>query len=447
MLISIHSKKYESSPRLMHVLSFLSNHPFCPKGHQFSLNEDIADMHIDYHGELNPIKEYYSVKSQNLFFTDKEVHTKNLLINSFQYEDNSVYGVQDHENMNGKFFDGSRFGFDVFETIFFLISRYEEQFCDPTYKDQWDMMFESRQLLVRSKLQEIPIVDHLVKSFFLAIGLPVKSRMTQKTMTHDIDVLEKYGTPIRTLRAVGRAILDHGFKGLQAIFKTIRNRKSNPTKDPYYTFDFLLIDQTIKNISNKIIFFMAGGETKHDNYYHINSSLAIEIIEKAKEKGYEIGLHPSYNTWQKADLFHLEKKLLEEVSGSSIRTSRQHFLHFSFCDTIQILEENHIKFDSSLGYQRLIGFRCGTGFPFYLYNFETEQTSTVQELPMVIMDGALLDQNHHNLDQAIEHLSSFLLKNQFDTHLTFNFHNTIFDPTKRDVNKMKLIYKLACACS
>jgi len=448
MHISIHTTSNDASPRMKHVLHFLTHHPFCPAGIRFTMNQSDADIYI-YYGISKPDgASKYAVVPQELFFNPLVMKLDDLKMNRFYFKNKHVHSVEKLSREDKPFLKDQIFGFDVFETIFFFISRYEEQFCPPSDQDQWDMMWENNQLLVKSNLQESPIIDHLIRCFFEALGLPhIESILTQRTMTHDIDVLEKYGTTLRTLRASGRAFLDHGFKGLRKAFRTYKNKKSDPIKDPFYTFDFLLIDKAIKIISHKIIFLMAGGETKHDNYYHINSPLAIKIIHEAKEKGYEVGLHPSYNTWRKEKLFGIEKKNLEDVCSTSIKSSRQHFLHFDFSETVSILEKNNIALDSSLGYQRLIGFRCGTGFPFYLYNFKTEQTSSVKELPMIVMDGALLDQNHHNLDQAFEHLSTFIHKNQYDTHLTFNFHNTIFDPTKRDVNKMKQLYKLACACS
>ena len=183
--------------------------------------------------------------------------------------------------------------------------------------------------------------------------------------------MKKFSTPYQLLRSFGKLLIEG--KGLAAQKKLISaywKVKGREDKDPFDTFDWLF---STCSWPQKIIYFMAGGITKYDNHYSIADQRIKDIIALAKNKDYSMGLHPGYAAWKNPDLFLKEKKKLEEVVGEEVKHSRQHFLHFSFADTPGILEANGIKSDSTLGYQDLIGFRCGTGFPYHLYNFKEER--------------------------------------------------------------------------
>lgn len=185
---------------------------------------------------------------------------------------------------------------------------------------------------------------------------------------------------------------------------------------------------------------MAGGKTRYENFYKIEQPKVLKIIEQAKELGYEIGLHPSYLTWKNKAMFQQELTHLEKVVGEKVRHSRQHFLHCSFAETFDILEDLGIENDSTLGYQNLIGFRCGTGFDFHLYNFKKEQAYGFKETPMIVMDCALLAMTNNEVLSAEQLLKYFLNQNKFNTKITFNFHNHIFDEAKLDNDAMKHLY-------
>jgi len=115
-------------------------------------------------------------------------------------------------------------------------------------------------------------------------------------------------------------------------------------------------------------------------------------------------------------------------------------LHFSFSNTIGILEEIGVKYDSTLGYQDLIGFRCGTGHNYYLYNFHKDRQSKVQEIPLVVMDGPLLMEANYNVDKAEKIIFDFMKQNNKFTKITFNFHNSTFDEVVCDSKKFKNLY-------
>jgi hypothetical protein len=57
------------------------------------------------------------------------------------------------------------------------------------------------------------------------------------------------------------------------------------------------------------------------------------------------------------------------------------------------------------------------------------------------MDMAIIHQVGWNAQKIIDHLDEFLAKNRNYTHITFNFHNSSFDPILFDPEPLIEYYK------
>jgi hypothetical protein len=73
-----------------------------------------------------------------------------------------------------------------------------------------------------------------------------------------------------------------------------------------------------------------------------------------------------------------------------VRTTRQHFLHWDVRWTPQLQEAAGLRADSSLGFNRSVGFRAGTSLPFRHHDLVSARTLDVVEVPLVVQDAALL---------------------------------------------------------
>lgn len=435
--INVNCKVEDCLHYIRYVLEFFNSHPLLPEGNVFVLNEPQTQVQIDY--GIQESKEFY-IPCQGLIFGVTVIDNSDIVCNEYMTDTESLFSIESDKKEASPFIRNLTFGFDILETAFFHISRYEEYHCAPSNKDKWDMMWEEQQILVKNGLYQFPVVDQLVFALFQNIGLQPKKRKTSFSLSHDIDVIQKFKTPIRIFRSSVRALLDHGVTGFLNHLKTVIGVWRNTQKDPYDTFNILLIDSSTNYFNNQILYLMAGGLTEKDNYYQINDKKITSVIKKAKYLGYEIGLHGSYATHKNGVQFKKEIDSLAKATKQSINRNRQHFLHFDFHMTPKILENSGIEIDSSLGYQRLIGFRCGTGFSYRLFDFEQKQAYKWKEQPMVIMDGALLSEAANSMQAAHQILDSFIEKNQYYTHITINVHNSIFDPSKRNIKEMKSLY-------
>ncbi len=115
-----------------------------------------------------------------------------------------------------------------------------------------------------------------------------------------------------------------------------------------------------------------------------------EMIREIDQSGWEIGLHPSWYSFNDGDEMKRQKESLEEALGNDIVSTRQHYLHYDIRVTPAVQAGAGFKYDSTLGFNNNIGFRFGTCYPWNLYDLKNEKELLIKEIPLIIQDGAML---------------------------------------------------------
>lgn len=158
--------------------------------------------------------------------------------------------------------------------------------------------------------------------------------------------------------------------------------------------------------------------------YTLDNPLIKRTISLLKEKGAEIGLHGSLIAYNCLDNLKIEKKKLENLIGEiiGIRQHRQIML----CPETWINQEKvGLQYDTSLGYVDDVGFRAGTGIPFYPWDIQTKRKISILELPIIIVDGTLFQERFLNYSekQALEVCSEIInTTNKYSSVLTLLWH-------------------------
>ena len=423
--------------RLRYVLDFLETHPLAPVGVKIVHCSEPESADIVY--AKRPILGSVFIPKKGFFF-----HPANTPLSVDKSDSEQLISQWlGFEQITGE----KEFNFDVFEFIFFHISRWEEWAVPSDKLDLHGRMPSEDMVLVKNNRHNTAVVDRLVADFYRMLGYNQALPPTRYRMTHDVDILEKFPSYNKVLRAAANLVFK--IKQPAKLPQLIRQYTSATSgKDPFDTFDWLL--KRSDSFDKKIIYFLSGGRTNFEGYFDIESHKARKVIKEAIARGYEIGIHPSYLSADNKGLTNIEKTKLEEITLNPISKTRQHFLRWKFPDTPRIIETCNLSEDSTLGFSDRIGFRCGTGFPFRLYDFEREQAYDFWEVPLVVMDVALLrlvssHQNAFDLgSQEITNvgklLESFLKANADGTMITFNFHNSTFDSLFLDTEGLKSIY-------
>ncbi|MEO1623575.1 MAG: polysaccharide deacetylase family protein [Bacteroidota bacterium] len=410
--------------RFDYLLDFLNGHPYTQwLGQRFVIGEGNAD--IQYGGSRKPDGDGLYVSADPYSLAGETSVKREWALGQFLHGRRSVYGLVDKTRRGQLLADGC-FGFDVFESLFFHISRYEEWQASEAQMDEHGRMKEGEQYLVKHDLCFHPVVDQLLGAFLETIlEKPLPKRASVFRMSHDIDELVKFEAWWRIWRSsLGMIWRRQSPAKMIRLWQSYWRSRGDGVRDPYDTYGWMLKQE---EDFQKVLYLHVGGQHKFDSPYSLDHPQVQRIRQLCRERAYIIGVHPSYEAAVDASLLAAEKTHLEEWLGKTVTYSRQHYLRFGWPETPDILEAAGIEEDSSLGFAHRIGFRCGTAFPYHLYNFREERPYRFREVPMSLMDVSLFRQSGYDVSQLVEIWHSFLSQHSHQSMLTFNFHNCRFD--------------------
>ena len=98
----------------------------------------------------------------------------------------------------------------------------------------------------------------------------------------------------------------------------------------------------------------------------------VEVLEselgEIADSGWEVGLHGGYFSYDSAEAISKEKRRLEKVLGRSVTGYRNHWLRIKVPDTWEHLKAAGFRYDTTLGYNDVPGFRNGMCHPFRPFN-------------------------------------------------------------------------------
>ncbi|MCP4632121.1 MAG: hypothetical protein GY855_04280 [candidate division Zixibacteria bacterium] len=311
--------------------------------------------------------------------------------------------VESHENI-------FKFKFDIFAAIFFLISRTEEYSC--SVEDTHGRFPYSESILYKSnQLLDTPvdIYLNLIKSVFNKCGLEVNDkRQPTIILSHDID------QPLRSLKgslkliAVGERPFGSRIQGLIDSMVNPASIENNP----FWNFNSYMDIENQYGYSSTWFFTNPFERTRYDPKYDIASQRFRNVINDLKANDNEIGLHSSYNSMSDEHKLGVEKSGAENKIRFKITGNRNHYLKLKIGNDLNKLVDAGFNYDSTMGYSSVLGYRCGTGLPFCLFDFENNRSLPLIEIPFAIMDSAIMAYNDKSvilsivdqlLNNALEH--------------------------------------------
>ncbi len=421
-------------PRIGYVLDFLSNHPNAPAGGVCwgIADHPAAEMIAINYGYTVSKSDFY-IPAQGLIFQSALPAIASLVPKRYHFREYSLFSVEkslsqgetDTPFMLPTATGSARFAFDWVETLFFHLSRLEEYQAQPQDLDEYGTLSADRQFLPFHQLHHQPVVDHLVSAIYWAIGLTPQQQPTSWTITHDIDHFCLFSPRFKLWRYLGGIAYRHrSARGWLPLLRQYAACRWQGAVDPYAILTGLFAEQT--QVERVVYLAAVNAPLPPDPSYTLEAPFMRALWHRAADLGYSLGFHPSYQTWRNASLFQTELDRLQQWSGLTIRHTRQHYLRFAFPDTAAIIEQTSLTEDSTLGYWDRIGFRCGTGFSYHLYDFVHEKAYTWLEKPLVVMDMGLIYETSFNASALLKLWAEFTRSNQFGTHITVNFHNSVF---------------------
>ncbi len=328
---------------------------------------------------------------------------------------------------------------DIIASSFFMVSRYEEAVLD--VKDEHERFPASASLALQEGFLDRPIVNEYIEllwEWIRALRPDLKRRPLWPQdkdfavcLTHDVDSLRKYSV-VPPIRAMGGAVLRQrdprmGLAMAADYLGTLLRLK----KDPFDTFDYIL-DLEHRYAFKSSFYFMAGGDSEFDKRYSLTDRSVVKLIRKIEDKGCEVGLHPSYNSYNNLDYMVLEKARLDRVVGNSNYGCRQHYLRWKTPDTWRIQESTGLPYDTSLSFADHVGFRCGFCLPARPFDIVGDRELNIWELPLVVHESGMAGYQNLRPGEAYqEALGLIEAAKQCQGVFVLIWHNSSFDTSGR----------------
>ncbi len=145
---------------------------------------------------------------------------------------------------------------------------------------------------------------------------------------------------------------------------------------PFNNIPTLLRKEADAKIKSSFELFSKQSPHPKDPNYDIDDKPIQAVIKSIVESGHEINLHGSFTSCTQEGKLDKEARSLRRYVRS-VNGNRQHYLNLTVPMLHIELEKAEIKYDMSLAYPEVIGYRTGLDRPHFLWNtnvlFQTDQ--------------------------------------------------------------------------
>ena len=292
------------------------------------------------------------------------------------------------------------FSIDIIATTLFMLLRWEETVN--ISRDEHGRFPAEASIAYKQGFLERPIVDEyaLILRAWLKVlypGWQPAARKFTVKLSHDIDHVQRFPDWKKGLRTLGGDVLKR--RDLARAGQSLRGtlaRLGAPALDPHIQGMRLLARVSRQyGLSNDAFYFMAAKPTCFDSGYDPHAPFVKKCMDDLERQGFEIGFHPSYETFLAPERLADEKARLDTLVNQPISGGRQHYLRFQVPETWRHWEQVGLNYDATLGYARHAGFRCGTCHPFRPFDLKEQQVLQIEERPLIAMDKTF--QNYQGL--------------------------------------------------
>lgn len=232
-------------------------------------------------------------------------------------------------------------------------------------------------------------------------------------LTHDVDSISKNSTIQRArrlqlaVRLLKKNMSSGSLKHVLIAAGRVALSLMRWGADPKHNFDQWLSAESKAGAKSTFFFMPEHVRKSHfsDGEYRYTDKVCFEgqyigvaeLMREIDRRGWEIGLHATWYAVNDADELKFQKEQIEQVLGHEIESVRHHILHYDFETTPACQAEAGFRFDSTLGFNRNIGFRFGTCHPWQIA--EGRNGSPLWEIPLVIQEAALFGNASLSLDK------------------------------------------------
>lgn len=350
-----------------------------------------------------------------------------------------LFGEPGHESNLSELQNGQiRLPIDIFGSVFFLLSRYEEVVSEA--RDHRDRFAGSGSFSHRVGILERPLANEYLEILWTSLhrlwpGLQRKTRTYCVDLSCDVDVpFSAIGRPWRRMAlSLGADLAKRRAPdlALRRLSAKLAGGVAGIQRDPNNTFGFMMT--TGERHGLMTTFFLKAGvsDPQVDEKYCLEAPPVAPLLREIHARGHELGLHPSYHTYRDGVRLQAEfATLLRAAERLGIRQpawgGRQHYLRFAAPETWRHYASAGLSYDATLAHADQPGFRCGTCYDFPVYDLQQGRPLPLREKPLTVMELTLLDREYLGLaaEQALERIARLAaICRRFKGRFSLLWHN------------------------
>ena len=299
----------------------------------------------------------------------------------------------------------SKFELDVFGSLFFLISRYEEAVIPD--RDEHDRFPAASSVMGQAGLLGRAVGNEYIEILWAAMkrlwpGLGRKKRSFRVLPSHDIDHPSAYWRRSlkRSVRVLGRGTLSgRWLSPFKQFTESIAYPRLGWRNDPYDTIDALMDLSEEKGLTSAFYYIPEATHPRFDPGMPITHPQVEAQWKRIRERGHEIGVHPGYSSVDQPERIVSDAKLIRarmEAMGieQDYLGGRQHYLRWKTPETARAWSEAGLDYDSTLGFAEQPGFRCGICYEFPMFDVVKRCTLGIRQRPLVLMECSVMDERY-----------------------------------------------------
>lgn len=320
--------------------------------------------------------------------------------------------------------NGMHVAYDILGLTYWMLSRHEE--VGRTDLDEHGRFPATSSHAHKHGYLERPVVDEWLHILGQVIqrtwpGIALKQHSFSMKVSHDVDEPSRYG--FRSMPALVRAMAGDVIKrkdfksAMLAPWIRMNTRSQLHSADPASTFDWIM-DVSEQHGLQSAFYFICGHTDPHDADYQPEHPAIRHLMRRIHHRGHEIGLHPSYGTYQKPQLIRqetdrLRKICAEEGIAQTEWGGRMHYLRWEQPTTLCAWADAGLAYDSTLSYAERPGFRCGTCFEYPAFDPVTQNSMPLRLRPLIAMEVSVMAEIYMGLGTSAEAFTTFIeLKNR-----------------------------------
>jgi hypothetical protein len=269
-------------------------------------------------------------------------------------------------------------------SVLFTLCRFEE-----TFRSQLDVHGRfpaTASIAWRDGFLDRPVVDECGLAFqavlqhLLPRWQPERSELRVK-LSHDVDEI---GIPFSLRSAAAKTLKSHRPD------YTVRDLVSSTLHTE--TSGIVGIKRLVRFSADRkldsAVYWKSSRRSPHDTGYSLRDELLRNLIQSLSQRGLELGIHPSYETFRNPELLKAEAQSVRHALGRYKIGGRQDYLRW--CPESWVhWESAALSYDSSVGFADHIGFRAGTCVPYRPWLWSERRVADLVEIPLLIIDSAL----------------------------------------------------------